>query len=63
MQDLQGVVQPTELPVGAGMTRRLLSASVILFGSSFAASLVGHAHTFKVEKFDIKRSTMKVSAR
>src|SRR5947199_8634316 len=36
------------------MTRRLLSASVILFASNLTAPIVGHAQTFKVEKFDIK---------
>src|SRR5437588_9938156 len=36
------------------MTRRLLTASVILFASSLTAPIVGHAQTFKVEKFDIK---------
>src|SRR5947207_3953143 len=36
------------------MTRRLLSASAILFASSLTAPIVGHGQTFKVEKFDIK---------
>jgi len=36
------------------MIRRLLIAPVILLGTSLAAPSVGHAQTFKVEKFDIK---------
>src|SRR5258707_12125041 len=36
------------------MTRRLLTASAVLFASSLAAPNIGHAETFKVEKFDIK---------
>jgi DNA-binding beta-propeller fold protein YncE len=36
------------------MTRRLLTAAGILFASSLAAPNVGHAQTFKMEKFDIK---------
>src|SRR5712672_2256856 len=36
------------------MTRRLLTASALLFTTSLAAPNVGHAQTFKVEKFDIK---------
>ena len=36
------------------MTRRLLTALAVLFASSLAAPRVGHAQTFKVEKFDIK---------
>jgi DNA-binding beta-propeller fold protein YncE len=36
------------------MTRRLLTALAVLFASSLAAPNIGHAQTFKVEKFDIK---------
>src|SRR5712672_2693974 len=36
------------------MTRRLLTASALLFTTSLVAPSVGHAQTFKVEKFDIK---------
>jgi DNA-binding beta-propeller fold protein YncE len=35
------------------MTRRLVTTAV-LFASSLAATKIGHAQTFKVEKFDIK---------
>jgi len=36
------------------MTRRLLPALALLFAISVAAPGIGHAQTFKVEKFDIK---------
>jgi DNA-binding beta-propeller fold protein YncE len=36
------------------MTRRLLTVFAILFAISLAAPSIGHAQTFKVEKFDIK---------
>ena len=36
------------------MTRRLLTATVVLFTSSLALPSIGRAQTFKVEKFDIK---------
>ena len=36
------------------MTRRLLTALALLSAASLAAPRVGHAQTFKVEKFDIK---------
>ena len=36
------------------MTRRLLTAFAVLFAISLAAPNIGHAQTFKVEKFDIK---------
>jgi DNA-binding beta-propeller fold protein YncE len=36
------------------MNRRLLTAFAILFAMSLAAPNIGHAQTFKVEKFDIK---------
>jgi len=36
------------------MTRRLLTARLILIGSGIAASFTSYAQTFKVEKFDIK---------
>ena len=36
------------------MTRRLATTLAVLFASSFAAPIIGHAQTFKVEKFDIK---------
>jgi DNA-binding beta-propeller fold protein YncE len=36
------------------MTTRLLTAPAVLFAISLAAPNVGHAQTFKVEKFDIK---------
>src|SRR5712672_4384425 len=36
------------------MTRRLLTASALLFTTSLVAPSVGHAQTFKVEKSDIK---------
>src|ERR1700675_1291838 len=36
------------------MTRRLMTASAVLFVSSVAAPCIGHAQTFKVEKYDIK---------
>ena len=36
------------------MTRHLLTAVAVLSAASLAAPRVGHAQTFKVEKFDIK---------
>src|SRR5881392_3355424 len=36
------------------MTRRLLTALTVLVTANLAAPSVGHAQTFKVEKFDIK---------
>src|SRR6202035_1281086 len=36
------------------MIRRVLTALAVLFASSLATSNVGHAQTFKVDKFDIK---------
>jgi len=36
------------------MTRRLVTALGVLLTSSLAAANIGHAQTFKVEKFDIK---------
>ncbi len=36
------------------MTRRLLTAAAVLFGSILGVPGIGHAQTFKVEKFDIK---------
>jgi DNA-binding beta-propeller fold protein YncE len=36
------------------MTRRLLAAPAVLFASSIFTPNIGHAQTFKVEKFDIK---------
>src|SRR5258707_10366125 len=36
------------------MTRRLVTALGVLLTSSLAAPSIGHAQTFKVEKFDIK---------
>jgi DNA-binding beta-propeller fold protein YncE len=36
------------------MTRRLLTAGVVLLAGSFAIPTTGHAQTFKAEKFDIK---------
>ena len=36
------------------MIRRLLTALAIFSAASLAAPSVGHAQTFKVEKFDIK---------
>jgi YVTN family beta-propeller protein len=36
------------------MTRNLLAALAVLFASSLAAPGIGHAQTFKVERFDIK---------
>src|SRR5678815_3196366 len=36
------------------MTRRLLTALAVLFASNLAVSSIGHAQTFKVQKFDIK---------
>src|SRR5437870_2250491 len=36
------------------MTRRLLTAFAVLFATTLTAPSVGHAQTFKVEKFDIK---------
>src|ERR1700730_8211043 len=36
------------------MTRHLLTALAFLCAASLAAPRVGHAQTFKVEKFDIK---------
>jgi hypothetical protein len=35
------------------MTRRLLTALAVLIAISLAAPNIGHAQTFKVEKFDI----------
>src|SRR3984893_17967647 len=43
--------QPTN---EAHMTKQLLTALAVLFTVSLAAPLVGHAQTFKVQKFDIK---------
>src|SRR5437879_905708 len=43
-----------ETKTEARMTRRLLTALAILFTSSLGAPSIGHAQTFKVEKFDIK---------
>src|SRR5499427_6491845 len=36
------------------MTRRLFTALAVLFATNIVAPFVGHAQTFKVEKFDIK---------
>src|SRR5438876_6567567 len=36
------------------MTTRLRTAVGVIFASSIAAPMIGHAQTFKVEKFDIK---------
>ena len=36
------------------MTKRLLTALAVLIATGFAVARVGHAQTFKVEKFDIK---------
>src|SRR6516162_10180703 len=36
------------------MTRRLLTATAVLFASIFATTGIGHGQTFKVEKIDIK---------
>src|SRR5215813_9876525 len=36
------------------MTKRLLTAAAVFFASIFAVPGMGHAQTFKVEKFDIK---------
>jgi hypothetical protein len=36
------------------MTRCLLTAPAVLFAISLAVPDIGHAQTFKVEKFDIK---------
>jgi DNA-binding beta-propeller fold protein YncE len=36
------------------MTRRLITALAVLFATSLAVPVIGHAQTFKVEKFDIK---------
>jgi len=36
------------------MTKRLLTAPALLFAGSFFAQSIGHAQTFKMEKFDIK---------
>ena len=36
------------------MTKRLLTAPALLFASSLFTPIVGHAQTFKMEKFDIK---------
>jgi DNA-binding beta-propeller fold protein YncE len=36
------------------MIRRLMTASAVLFAAILAAPKIGHAQTFKVEKFDIK---------
>jgi len=36
------------------MTRRLVTALGVLLTSSLAAPNIGHAQTFKVQKFDIK---------
>src|SRR5882724_10766481 len=36
------------------MTKRLLTAPALLFATSFLTPNIGHAQTFKVEKFDIK---------
>src|ERR1700687_4624960 len=40
--------------MGGRMTGRLLTAAGVLFATSLAAPAVGHAQTFRVEKFDIK---------
>src|SRR6266550_5490600 len=44
----------SQQPARPRMTRRLLIAFVFLFAAALAAPGVGHAQTFKVEKFDIK---------
>src|SRR6478736_5212125 len=36
------------------MTKHLLTVLAVLFAGSFVAPGVGHAQTFKVEKYDIK---------
>src|SRR6202521_5641576 len=36
------------------MTKHLITALAVLFAISVAAPNIGHAQTFKVEKFDIK---------
>src|SRR5499427_7662494 len=36
------------------MTRRLFTALAVLFATNIVAPYIGHAQTFKVEKFDIK---------
>src|SRR5258706_15541231 len=36
------------------MTKRFLTAPALLFATSFLTPNMGHAQTFKVEKFDIK---------
>src|SRR5436190_7816637 len=36
------------------MTKRLLTASTLLFATSLLTANIGHAQTFKVEKYDIK---------
>src|SRR3974390_2897772 len=36
------------------MIRRLFTAAAVLFASILSAPSIGHAQTFKVEKFDIK---------
>ena len=36
------------------MTKRLLTAPALLFASSLLTPAIGHAQTFKMEKFDIK---------
>src|SRR6185295_10194255 len=36
------------------MTKRLLTASALLFATNLLAPNIGHAQTFKVEKYDIK---------
>src|SRR6202140_3099171 len=41
-------------PNGGRMTRRLLTALAVLFAWIVAVPSIGHAQTFKVEKFDIK---------
>src|SRR5580692_12372541 len=39
---------------GGYMTKRLLTVPAVLIAISLAAPDIGHAQTFKVEKFDIK---------
>src|SRR5258708_5361830 len=41
-------------PHGGCMTRRLLTAPLFFFATSLAATFIGHAQTFKVDKVDIK---------
>src|SRR5438067_2907586 len=54
MQMFCKICPPASTISEASMIRRLLTALVMLSAASLATPGIGHAQTFKVEKFDIK---------